>query len=164
MKFQFQQIAINPPDPIAARKLLADMGATEWAEDHVTAVGEVFDLPTVNEADLAFNYELFEPAKGEFEILTYTKGESWINTDGGRAGSVTHLGAHCTAEELKRWRAFFAQRNIGIAQQVFTQSHNNPAIAGKRWYNYVIFDTKAILGVDLKFIVRLAEKGVMSRE
>jgi hypothetical protein len=33
-------------------------------------------------------------------------------------------------------------------------SHTNPVISGKRWYNYVIFDTKEILGVDLKFIVR----------
>jgi hypothetical protein len=41
-----------------------------------------------------------------------------------------------------------------VAQEVLTQSHTNPVISGKRWYNYVIFDTKDILGVDLKFIVR----------
>jgi hypothetical protein len=35
-----------------------------------------------------------------------------------------------------------------------TISHTNPVIAGKRWYTYVIFDTRSILGIDLKFIVR----------
>ena len=42
-----------------------------------------------------------------------------------------------------------------MAQEVFTESHTNPVIAGKRSYNYVIFDTREILGVDLKFIVRI---------
>ena len=67
---------------------------------------------------------------------------------------------HCSAEELVQWRAFFAERDIPVAQEVFTESHTNPVIAGQRWYNYVIFDTKDILGVDLKFIVRLAEPNV----
>ena len=47
------------------------------------------------------------------------------------------------------------ERGIKVAQEVFTKSHTNPVIAGKRKYNYVIFDTKEILGVDLKFIVRI---------
>jgi hypothetical protein len=62
---------------------------------------------------------------------------------------------HCTADELLKWRKFFRDRGIQIAQEVFTDSHSNPAIAGKRSYNYVIFDTRKILGVDLKFIVRI---------
>ena len=91
MKFQIEQIAIVPKDPIAAKKLLSEIGATEWSEDHVVATGNVF----------------------------------------------------------------FANRDIEVAQEVFTDSHTNPVIAGKRSYNYVIFDTKNILGVDLKFIVRI---------
>ena len=72
-----------------------------------------------------------------------------------RRNSVSHLGMHCTADELELWQEFFAERGIGIAQEVVTDSHTNPVISGKRLYNYVIFDTKEILGVDLKFIVRL---------
>ena len=47
-----------------------------------------------------------------------------------------------------------------MAQEVMTESHTNPVIAGKRTYNYVIFDTKEILGVDVKFIVRINHDSV----
>lgn len=152
IKFTIEQIAICPNDPEAARRLLADMGAVEWAEDHVTAEGSVYGTAGTNEADLAFNYEIF--AGKEFEVLNYTEGDNWMNREE-RRNSVSHLGMHCSGDELVLWRKFFAERGITVAQEVFTKNHTNPVIAGKRSYNYVIFDTKAILGVDLKFIVRI---------
>lgn len=159
MKFRLEQIAISPIDPVAAEELLTAMGAEEWARDHVVAHGEVYSQEGGNEADLSFNYALFNQDKpGEFEILNYTQGRNWLDGTS-RANSVSHLGMHCTPMELVEWREFFAARGIGIAQEVFTKSHTNEIIAGKRWYNYVIFDTKLILGVDLKFIVRLEKEG-----
>lgn len=152
MKFIIEQIAIVPKDPVAAKALLADIGAVEWAEDHVVATGKVFGKEGTNEADLSFNYDIF--GGKEFEVLNYTTGPNWMDAPTRGRNSVSHLGMHCSAEELVKWRAFFTERGIHVAQEVFTDSHTNPVIAGKRWYNYVIFDTKDILGVDLKFIVR----------
>lgn len=156
MKFAIDQVAICPADPVAAKTLLAAMGAERWAEDHVSAVGEVFGFSGSNEADLAFNYDLL--SGHEFEVLHYTDGDNWMNQQG-RHNSVSHLGMHCNAEELLQWRAFFHARGYRVAQEVLTRQHTNPAIAGTRWYHYVIFDTKAVLGVDLKFIVRRGEPG-----
>lgn len=159
MKFTIEQIAICPSDPSAAKDLLRDMGAVEWSEDHVVADGWVFGYPSRNEADLSFNYDLV--GGNEFEVLHYTQGPNWMddreakNDWPRRVNSVSHLGMHCTDEELFAWREFFSERGISIAQEVVTESHTNPVIAGKRNYNYVIFDTKSILGVDLKFIVRV---------
>lgn len=152
MEFIIEQIAICPNDPVAAKALLTEIGAANWSEDHVTATGEVFGKAVSNEADLSFNYEIFSGR--EFEVLSYTRGENWMDSLLRGRDSVSHLGMHCSANELAKWREFFARRGIGIAQESMTDSHTNPAIAGKRWYNYVIFDTKSILGVDLKFIVR----------
>lgn len=152
LKFSIEQLAICPRDPKAAKELLAAMGIGEWANDHVVAAGEVFGQAGANEADLSFNYDLFSGK--EFEVLNYTTGDNWMEYDG-RPNSVSHLGMHCSAEDLERWKEFFAEREICIAQEVFTKSHTNPVIAGKRSYNYCIFDTKDILGVDLKFIVRI---------
>jgi len=152
MKFTIEQIAIVPKDPVAAKKLLSEIGAVEWAEDHVVATGNVFGNKGTNEANLSFNYDLFSGK--EFEVLDYTSGRNWIDYRGER-NTVSHLGMHCTAEELLHWREFFKARDIKVAQEVFTDSHTNPVIAGLRSYNYVIFDTKEILGVDLKFIVRI---------
>ena len=107
-----------------------------------------FDTTT---AELSFNYDMF--AGKEFELLHYIDGDDWMSY-GDRPNSVSHFGMHCSSEELEKWFKFFASRNIRVAQEVSTKSHTNPVIAGKRTYEYVIFDTKSILGVDLKFIVR----------
>lgn len=154
MRFKIEQVALYPPDPEAARELLSAMGAGEWVRDHVEAQGEVFGHVAKNNAELSFDYNLLAAAR-ELEVLEYTGGANWMDL---RADAdphrVSHLGMHCSEEELKRWREFFARRRIPVAQEVKTRSHTNPAIAGQRWYHYVIFDTHAILGVDLKFIVR----------
>ncbi len=69
--------------------------------------------------------------------------------------AISHLGMHCTAEELLEWRNFFSERGIRVSQEVETQSHTNDAVNKLgRHYQYVIFDTNEIIGADLKFIVR----------
>lgn len=149
MKFRMEQIALCPRDPAAAKRLLTEMGATEWAEDIVEAVGNVFQRFGKNKAELSFNYEMLQGK--ELEILHYTQGDNWMAL---REPRVSHLGMHCTQEELVDWRSFFAKRGYQVAQEVNTRSHTNPVIAGKREYHYVIFDTYRTLGVDIKFIVR----------
>lgn len=153
MKFTIEQIAIVPRNPVAAIELLDALGAKEWAMDHVQALGDVFGAgPQFNEADLAFNYQLGrdDGKPLEFEVLKYTIGDNWMH---GRFG-VSHLGMHCTEAQLAEFHNFFAARDIEVAQEVDTQSHTNPVIAGKRRYKYTIFNTRHILGVDLKLIVR----------
>lgn len=152
LKFKIEQLALCPTDPEAAKQLLREMGAGEFAEDVVTASGFVYGEAGENVGQLAFDYELFKG--NELEILHYTDGPNWMER---HPNTVSHIGMHCTAEELVEWRKFFADRGIGVAQEVCTKSHTNPHIAGKRWYNYVIFDTREILSVDVKFIVRLEE-------
>lgn len=150
MKFKIEQIALFPPEGARARKLLDEIGAGPWAHDQVVAKGEVIGRNAENVGELSFEYDLLDNAR-ELEVLQYSEGDHWMQHETPR---VSHFGMHCTAEELVQWRKFFVQRGIAIAQEVKTQSHTNPHIAGKRWYHYVIFDTHAILGVDLKFIVR----------
>jgi hypothetical protein len=153
MKFVIEQLAICPTDPLAARDLLSAMGAQIWVHDHVHAKGTVIGAAAHNEADLDYNYELNHIDKPlEFEILHYTWGANWM--EGFRANSVSHLGMHTTSEDLELWRKFFNERSIYPVQEVQTVQHTNPAIAGLRTYQYVIFGTRHILGVDLKFIVR----------
>lgn len=154
MKFQIEQVALYPPDPEAAMELLSAMGATDWVHDTVEAAGEVFGQAGRNTGTLHFNYDLLDEAR-ELEVLQYEAGPNWMDLrPDADPCRVSHLGMHCTEEDLARWHDFFEQRRIGVAQEVFTASHTNTHIAGKRWYHYVIFDTHAILGVDLKFIVR----------
>lgn len=155
MKFIIEQVALYPPDPAKAIELLTALGLDEWAQDLVAARGKVRGLEKQNEAVLNFNYQA-SPAKPlELEVLKYAASnddqDNWMY---GKPASVSHLGMHCSASSLAEWRGLFSGLGITVAQEVFTYSHTNPVIAGKRIYNYVIFDTRATLGVDLKFIVR----------
>jgi len=151
MKFVIEQVALFPKDPERAIAFLKKIGAEEWARDIVIAKGEVFGVQGANVGELAFNYNMLGAAK-ELEVLHYREGPHWMADN-----CVSHLGMHVKAEELAQWRAFMAEEGIPVAQEVLTHLHTNPVIAGKRWYQYVIFDTREILGVDLKFIVRREE-------
>lgn len=154
MKFFIEQIALCPPNPAAAINLLKQLGLDDWVKDHVVAGGRVYGEPGKNEADLAFNYQNTRPEGKplELEVLHYTTGPNWM---AGRPPMVSHLGMHCTDEELEKFRRRFADMGIRVAQEVFTESHTNPfLLEQKRKYQYVIFDTRDILGTDLKFIVR----------
>lgn len=153
-KFKIEQLAINPRNPETAKMLLQAMGVDEWTEDTVTAGGHVLvsqdeKVDATNTANLSFNYDLFP---GEFEVLEYTKGENWLQEWG--ASLVSHIGMHCTEEELWEWKEFFGRRYIPIVQEVWTMEHSNPAIKDMRKYHYCIFGTRDVLGCDVKFIVR----------
>lgn len=155
LKFSIEQIALAPKDPAKARQLLNEMGfhAEEWIKDTVHASGVVFGSNAENRAELNF----FEGMSvHELEILDYQSGTNWIDeTTGGARNIVSHLGMHCSDEdELNSWKVFFAERGISIAQEVETLHHTNPAIAGKRQYHYVVFNTREILGTDIKIILR----------
>lgn len=155
-KFFVEQIALCPKDPKAAMTLLLALGLNDWVSDHVTASGVVFGDSCTNEADLRFNYQVTRKPKStplELELLTYTSGGNWMYASQPR---VSHLGMHCTEEELLEWKAKFELLGIGIAQEVFTDAHTNAHLLKLgRKYHYTIFDTYDILGVDLKFIVRI---------
>ncbi len=160
MKFKIQQIAlaINPERRADAMELLRVLGIDEWVHDTVEAEGKVHQMKAANTANLSFNYTALEEAK-ELELLTYVKGRNWLTTDTTiMRTQASHIGMHCTEEELLLWRNVLCPR-LAIAQEVYTQSHSNPEIAGKRWYHYLIFAARAIIGVDIKFIVRHFEPG-----
>ena len=158
MKFIPEQLALCPPDPAAAIELLIAMGMQDWVRDIVVARGTVGKgLPynreplVENVAHLAFNYPV--GAMKELEILHYSAGPNWMANE---APSASHLGMHCTEPEAENWRKFFDRRGIKVVQEVNTLTHSNPEIAGKRWYHYIIFHARPILGIDIKLIVRKA--------
>lgn len=158
-KFEIQQIAFKTQQTALAMEILKDLGLTDWIGDTVTANGYTFNTSGQNKANLYFNYQAGTGSDAaaakplELEILEYTEGVNWLQY---RPDScVSHIGMHVTNDQLSMYRAYFASKGIRVAQEVMTQSHTNEAIKDKRRYNYVIFDTHEVLGVDLKFIVRL---------
>jgi hypothetical protein len=166
-QFKIEQIALYPQNSERARTFLAKLGLSEWFHDNVVARGEVFsETACENQAHLAFNYQAgngsdTEAGKPlELEVLDYQVGENWMDVsiesgETGKFGGVSHLGMHVTEEQLVEFDKVMRENDIEIAQRVHTKSHTNPAIKDSRRYKYVIYDTRFLIGVDLKFIVRL---------
>ena len=163
MQFKIEQVAlsVNPGKRALALALLEDLGMTDWAIDNVTAVGSVDDDEGLTTKGLlAFNYQAGDIGGKavELELLHYTDGDNFV--DRAKAEYVTsaiatHIGMHCTEQELEEARAIFAKYGITTSQEVRTIAHTNPAIKDSRRYQYSIFATRSLIGIDLKFIVRL---------
>lgn len=154
MKFKIEQLALNPKDPGLAVALMDVLGMTEWVHDAARAKGKVYGEPAESVADLSFNYDS-KPL--ELELISYRSGNNWLQAHNERpaASVASHIGMHVTNEELDAWRVKLAALKINVAQEVVTIAHTNPNVPPHRRYLYVIFDTRDIIGLDLKFIVRL---------
>jgi hypothetical protein len=153
LQFKIEQIALAPAPGASdkAAALLRAIGLTDWVTDRVEAEGQVFGKPAMNVAHLSFNYQAEPESQLELEMLCYESGRRWLSG----APIVSHLGMHCTADELEQWRALFRACDVEVAQEVDTTKHENEfLIESGRKYHYCIFDTRHLLGTDLKFIVR----------
>lgn len=163
-KFQFklEQVAVSVDHKRReeAFRLLADLGMNEWSHDLVVATGSVGDDPDrTNVGQLAFNYQAGEIAAKatELEVLHYQAGDNFVDRAKDESNSdaiVTHFGMHVTSVQLGQVRQIMQRHSIRTSQEVDTVSHTNPVIRDSRRYKYVIFATRSLLGVDLKFIVR----------
>ena len=136
MKFKIDQISFYPMNTIEAKNLLSDMGLSLWAEETNFSKGTVFGFPCENESK-SFVHGQIGPAP-EIELLEYKKGPNYMdirpNADPYRAA---HIAMFINESEVVHWRTFFADRNIGICQEM---------------NGHIIFNTHPILGIDVKFI------------
>ncbi len=146
---KIEQVAIYTKNPSKAKEALSAIGFNEWHTDHVHAKGEVFGQKGENKAELNFNYQMGD---FEFELLNYVEGNNWIEARGQTSG-MSHLGLH--VDDVEPHKDKMKALGYKIAQEVETISHTNPVIDGKRKYKYVIFDTRAAFGFDLKLIQRI---------
>lgn len=157
---KLEQIAIATNDTNKTIQALSSAFglAGGWTMDVVEAKATVFGQEGENIAELNFNYDL----GFELEVLEYINGASWHDArvaQGAEFPFLSHIGYHCTEREAQAQIARMALLGVNIAQEVHTKSHSNPVIDGKRLYHYVVFDSKHLLGFDLKLIVRLNPDG-----
>lgn len=154
-RFKIEQIALMPVNQARAIELLHDLGMTDWIFDTVSSRGDIRGELDRNVAQLAFNYDSEKPP--EFELLSYAEGGHWLASAMRLNGPsiASHLGMHVTWHEWLEFDEVFRKHQISVAQDINTCHHENRAIRGNRFYRYIIYDTRSILGIDLKFIIRL---------
>ncbi len=161
---KFDQIAFYVPDMDAAKRAYRALGCDTWVDDMVTAQGKIGVVkdsrkhPTeVNVAHLAFNYQLGI----ELELIQYKAGNNWHQV-GGRvdeANSCAHpFASHMSwhTEDIAVEHSAFESKGLHVIQDVVTLSHTNPhLVESGRKYRYIIFDSRNLIGFDLKLIQRV---------
>lgn len=136
--------------------LAASLMAGDWIEDEVLAEGFVHGKASMNRAHLMFNYD----GPVEHELLCYLSGDNWvryIDFGVGERFVLSHLGWH--VEDADKASELLLPM-FKVAQEVVTLSHTNPyLIEQRRTYRYIIHDSRASLGFDIKLIERIQADG-----
>jgi hypothetical protein len=168
--YQFHQVAIYVPDGIdEAVAAWKNLGYNDWIEDHADLVGTLSDSfvstgdpfitttrrpprDVVTHAHMAFNYDIMPM---ELEFLHY-KGESrWQGTEGrGMSPFISHMSTYVddVVMESRVLAAFLKRQPF---HRFITKNHSNPGVKGKKRFIESIFDTRSLLGYDLKMIQKV---------
>lgn len=164
---RIEQVAMYVPDMDAAKASYARLGMTTWHDDTVTGVARVRSgrdrndfSQRENKALLSFNYDLGI----EFELIRYIDGDNWhqqagrINRDGScERPFSSHMSYH--VEDVDAARRVVAAAGFDVAQEVQTIGHTNPYLIEKgRKFHYVVFNSRHLLGWDIKLIKRIEGK------
>ena len=165
LPYQFHQVAIFCPrgTPLsAATAPYEDLGYDNWIEDRAVLVG-AFRMPNSSEAPenwvnskveahMLFNYDSMPM---ELEFLKYYSG---VHRHRDRVNELSPFISHMSTyvddvvEEIGRMRPLF-----GLPYHRFvTTEHTNPNVVGKKRFIEAIFNTREVLGYDLKLIQKVA--------
>jgi hypothetical protein len=170
LEYQFHQVAMYYPTFDQAHEAMAmwnGMGH-EFAEDSATLRGSTRVRSewkrSVTQARMFFNYTIMPM---EFEVLHYSSGDHrytqnkfdddgrYTHTSTGEAPFLSHFSVY--TENLEREAGELADvLGFGPYYKFTTEGHTNPRVKGKKRFTETIFDTRALIGADLKFIQKVA--------
>lgn len=164
LEYQFHQVAMYYPTFEQAREAMAmwnGMGH-EFAEDAatlrgVTQTGEKDGwaewTKSVTQAHMFFNYTVMPM---EFEVLHYSAGDHRYSQPGfGGDPFLSHFSVY--TENLEREAGELADvLGFGPYYRFTTEGHTNPRVKGKKRFTETIFNTRSLIGADLKFIQKVA--------
>lgn len=162
---KLEQVAIYAEDPEKVIRGLGERaGLTQWTRDIAIADGYVFGEPVYDViGELAFNYQ----AVVELEVLHYRTPLHWHAVRRARGAfpanqSISmfpsHMGMH--VEDMALARLPYEALGWKVAQELWTKSHTNQYLLDRgRTYHYVVWDSRGIIGFDLKLIQRIERKG-----
>jgi hypothetical protein len=165
LEYQFHQVAMYYPtfeQAIKAMSMWVGMGH-EFAEDAATLRGATKTgvdadgwaewKKSVTQAHMFFNYTIMPM---EFEVLHYSAGDHRYTQPGfGGDPFLSHFSVY--TENLEREAGELAGvLGFGPYYKFTTEGHTNPRVKGKKRFTETIFDTRSLIGADLKFIQKVA--------
>lgn len=158
--FKLDQVAFYAADlPRLTQRLSNQFGLTEWVHDFAIGDGFVFGVPVMDiVGELWFNYQ----TGLEVELLRYHSPMNWHAVRDPRTPVMrpffSHIGTH--VEDMAVARLPYEAAGWKVAQELWTKSHTNQYLKDRgRTYHYVVWDSRDIIGFDVKLIQRIERKG-----
>ena len=146
--YQFHQIAIYAAHQDDAVEFYRNLGHNDWIEDYASLVGWLDGELVETQAHMQFNYDIMPM---ELEFLTYS-GPNRHAAQGrdGEVPFISHMSVYTddVFEIIKQFRMKPYHRFV-------TRNHANPGVAGKKRFIECIYDTRNVLGYDIKFIQKV---------
>lgn len=158
--YQFHQVAMYTKEPQKAMGYWRSRGHHKWIEDHATLRGYITDPNTgvvyqsSVQAEMWFNYTV-QPM--ELEFLTYHMGtsrHSLAGNDRPSAPFISHMSVY--VDDIMRE---ILEHEIAFGylpyHRFVTTGHSNPGVQNKKRFIEAIYDTKGLLGYDVKLIQKV---------
>ena len=146
--YQFHQIAIYAANQDNAVDFYKEMGHTDWIEDFAILHGWLDGELVETKAHIQFNYDIMPM---ELEFLTYMGPNR--HTAQGRDGVVPFI-SHMSVYTDD---VFDVAMNMPMKpyHRFVTRDHMNPGVRDKKRFIECIYDTRNVLGYDIKFIQKV---------
>ena len=151
--YQFHQVAIFTDDQGAALWQYYKLGYERWIHDTAELKGLLHGEEVITKADMAFNYDIMPM---ELEFLTY-HGPNRHAQEGrtGRIPFISHMSVYVDDVRAEASQLYTNHEMLPY-HRFITQNHSNPNVIGKKRFIECIYDTRVLLGYDLKLIQKVA--------
>lgn len=150
---KFHQVAIYHADPESAVLEWSDLGYDKWTSDTATLVGTEWGDPSQKEGEMWFNYDILPM---ELEYVKYnTPFRHTLDDRDGHPPFISHMSTY--VEDLDE-KLEEIEQTIGIRpyHEFQTHDHTNPTVVERKLrFKEAIYDTRRLLGYDVKMIQRV---------
>lgn len=150
-KLKFHQVAIYCWNPLLQVQWWEDNGFGDWHFDQALLVGQDRGVQVSKKATMAFNYDIMPL---ELEYVSYHGPRNSVDE---RSGSVPFLSHLSTIVEDVDDEMGRIEKETGLRpyHQFVTEGHTNPKVKFKKRFKEAIYDTRFVLGFDIKLIQRV---------
>lgn len=160
---KFSQVAICVPhiaNHIDLMKNLNDCLGFDMYSDSLRMKGDINGMVADVDLLLSFNHDLFDNT--ELEYITSANMTHWhhdLARNNGYKPFLSHFGAYLDEEEFDSVVADLVERGYKMIQNTESYNHSNKRAGDEdessRHYNDVIFDTRLIMGFNIKLTKRV---------
>ncbi len=158
--YVFHQVAMYAPEGVHdAVRTYRSMGFDEWHRDNallegVQRAGDGSWHAVEVSAEMAFNYQALPM---ELEFLNYS-GHGHRHEERSKLSRIpfiSHMSVHVDSvrAQMELMKSVYGMEPYWL---FVTSHHSNPAVKGKKRFVECIFDTRRMLGYDVKCIERIA--------